>query len=282
MKNTHSDEIAQGERFAFGANWKAFLKTINVERRLEAELSLKEMLAVEHLRGKRFLDIGSGSGLFSLAARRLGAQVHSFDYDPQAVECTKELKKRYCKNDPAWVIEEGSALDRQYLISLGKFDIVYSWGVLHHTGNLKQALENVMISVADNGFLFISIYNDLGTASKIWRKYKKMYCANLFSKGLIRSIFIPVFFFRSVLSGLIKYNNPAGKFIHYKKSRGMSIYHNWIDWLGGYPFEVAKPEEVFNFYKKHHYVLENLCTSNGHGCNQFVFKKIIQHRVQSN
>ena len=92
-------EVARGERFEFGKNWGRFLAVLNDERISEAEASLKSMLKVEGLTGKSFLDIGSGSGLFSLAARRLGARVHSFDYDPQSVACTAELKRRYFEGD---------------------------------------------------------------------------------------------------------------------------------------------------------------------------------------
>src|SRR5438105_15936615 len=130
----HADEITRGRRFEFGKNWSRFLDVLDDERIREAEESLKKMLEVESLAGKSFLDIGSGSGLFSLAARRLGARVHSFDYDPQSVPCAAELKRRYFTDDAAWTIEEGSALDEQYVRALGTFDVVYSWGVLHQTG----------------------------------------------------------------------------------------------------------------------------------------------------
>ena len=113
----HSKEVSQGERFQFGANWEAFLNTLNDERIHEAEHSLKAMLGVDDLAGKRFLDIGSGSGLFSLAARRLGASVYSFDYDPKSVGCTRELKQRYYAGDGNWIfVEEGSTLDENYYI----------------------------------------------------------------------------------------------------------------------------------------------------------------------
>ena len=101
----HSQEVAQGERFEFGKNWSRFLEALTDRRISEAENSLKQMLEVGDLEGKSFLDIGSGSGLFSLAARRLGARVCSFDYDPQAVACTAELKRRYYPNDDSWAIE---------------------------------------------------------------------------------------------------------------------------------------------------------------------------------
>jgi 2-polyprenyl-3-methyl-5-hydroxy-6-metoxy-1,4-benzoquinol methylase len=273
MKTKHSEEVSQGERFQFGANWEAFLSTLNDERILEAEQSLRDMLGADNLAGKRFLDIGSGSGLFSLAAKRLGATVHSFDYDPKSVRCTKELKERYYAKDDDWTIEEGSALDEKYLASLGQFEVVYSWGVLHHTGDMKKALGNAMIPVFDQGLLFIAIYNDQDISSKVWKKVKKTYCSSWLGKILISSIYIPFFMFQSVAIGIVKYKNPIRKFSEYKQNRGMSIYHDWIDWLGGYPFEVAKPEDIFNFYKSHGFVLENLTTTNRLGCNQFVFRK---------
>src|SRR5205823_7545247 len=133
LADRHATEIARGQRFEFGRNWARFLSTLD-DRKIEAAThSLEKTLGVESLDGKRFLDIGSGSGLFSLAARRLGARVHSFDLDRECVRCALELRRRYFPADVNWRIEQGSALDREYLTSLGKFDVVYSWGVLHHT-----------------------------------------------------------------------------------------------------------------------------------------------------
>src|SRR5258705_8529327 len=139
----HAAETASGQRFEFGKNWSRFLALLDDTRIHEAEESLKQMLALESLGGLSFVDVGSGSGLFSLAARRLGARVHSFDYDPNSVACTAELKRRYFPADNMWSVEEASALDPRYLATLGTFDIVYSWGVVHHTGRMWEAPENV-------------------------------------------------------------------------------------------------------------------------------------------
>lgn len=162
---THLEQVAGGERFEFGNNWASFLSTLDDARIKQAEISLKSLLGMDDLTGRTFLDIGSGSGLFSLAAKRLGAIVHSFDFDPQSMACTRELKRRYFPEDPSWKIEEASALDEAFMSALGKFDIVYSWGVLHHTGNLARAVELSSERVDAGGNLFVAIYNDQGEAA---------------------------------------------------------------------------------------------------------------------
>lgn len=271
--NTHFEEMEAGERFAFGENWRRFLDTLNEERIRQAEQSLMEMLEVETLTGLKFLDIGSGSGLFSLAARRLGATVHSLDYDPESVACAKTLRSRYFPNDVGWSIESGSALDAEYLGGLGKFDIVYSWGVLHHTGDMWAALENAILPTKRGGRLFISIYNDQGLISKLWLKVKQAYCKGGLPRALVLAAYIPYFTAITLAAGVVRTGNPLSRFIEYKKERGMSVYHDWIDWLGGLPFEVATPEALFRFYREKGFVLENMKTTNRLGCNELIFKK---------
>src|SRR2546423_1085001 len=178
----HEQEVKRGDRFEFGKNWRRFLSGLTDQPIESAESSLKSMLQVEDLRDQRFLDVGSGSGLFSLAARRLGANVHSFDYDPESVACTRELQSRHFPNDIFWKIEVGTVLNHDYLRQLGEFDIVYCWGVLHHTGAMWQALENITGLVGEGGKLFIALYNDQGFKSKAWRKVKRFYCSGLAGK----------------------------------------------------------------------------------------------------
>ncbi len=268
---THATEIASGERFAFGENWAAFLAKLDDKRIGAAENSLRQMLKVENLQGRTFLDIGSGSGLFSLAARRLGANVHSFDYDPASVACTQELKTRYYAQDDAWKVEAGSVLDKAFLDSLPKFDIVYSWGVLHHTGQMWEALDNAGRRVKDGGLLFIAIYNDQGGASKRWLRVKRSYnrLPALLRPPILWAVFIQSYW-RRMLKDFLTFQ-PFKTFRNYAGLRGMSPWRDLVDWVGGYPFEVAKPEEIFDFYRERGFRLERLTTCNDLGCNEFVF-----------
>ena len=270
-------EIARGERFQFGQNWSQFLPIINEERIQQAMTSLKDMLEVESLNGKSFLDIGSGSGLFSLAARQLGARVHSFDFDPKSVFCTAQLKKDYFREDDSWKIEEGSVLDSEYMKSLGQFDVVYSWGVLHHTGDLWLALENAQARVSPEGKFFIALYNDTGSQSARWYWIKKTYngLPGIFKTPFAILVTVPGEV-KLMASSLLTLNlrRYTDSWTTYRRNRGMTKWRDIIDWVGGYPYEVSKPDDVFDFCRAHGFVLSKLkCGNVGLGCNEFVFTK---------
>ena len=277
MDSEHAKEVDSGARFAFGANWARFLAIVDEERIARAEDSLRKMLELETLADQTFLDVGSGSGLFSLAARRLGATVRSFDYDPASVACTQALKDRYYNNDSQWRVEGGSVLDADYLSELGKFDIVYSWGVLHHTGSMWQALENVAPLVTKNGQLFVAIYNDQGGWSNRWRLLKRI--LNKLPEALKKPYTVLVMGPREIkfLALATAKGRPWIYFdniINYaeRSTRGMSYWHDMTDWIGGYPFEVAKPEEIFDFFRQRGFSLRKLTTQAGSvACNEFVF-----------
>jgi 2-polyprenyl-6-hydroxyphenyl methylase/3-demethylubiquinone-9 3-methyltransferase len=232
------------------------------------------MLQVADLRGRTFLDAGCGSGLFSLSARNLGARVHSFDFDRDSVKTTKELRDRFRPDDDDWFVGEGSVLDPDYLAGLGTFDVVYCWGVLHHTGEMWRALDNVVTRVGPEGQLFVSIYNRQAVWSHVHTALKRTYVRSgpIARTGILAG-FAGLQLARGFAVDALRGRNPVARYLG-TKGRGMSVWHDWVDWVGGYPYEVAAPEQVFDAVVPRGFVLTALRTCGGHAaCNQFVFRR---------
>jgi 2-polyprenyl-3-methyl-5-hydroxy-6-metoxy-1,4-benzoquinol methylase len=273
----HERQVRAGQRFRFGRNWNRFLKHLNDARIAEAENNLSHFLGKDSLAGKTFLDIGSGSGLSSLAARRLGATVTSFDFDTQSVTCTEELRRRFLPGDSLWTIEQGSILDKRYIGRLGQFDIVYSWGVLHHTGAMWHAMENVKPLVKQDGLLFIAIYNDAGELSRRWHERKRRYNA---LPRLLRLPYVICVWTPGQLKFLLSCLRSGGlKTYIYELTgaadsrRGMSWIHDVIDWVGGYPYEYATVDAIVDFYGRDGFEPVKLRENRSYGCNQIVFRR---------
>lgn len=260
-------------RFAFGRNWRSFLATLDDDRIARAEASLVAMLGADGLAGRSFLDAGSGSGLFSLAARRLGARVVSFDYDADSVACTATLRERYFPGDPQWTVERGSVLDAAWVEGLGHFDVVYSWGVLHHTGDLWRALDLAAERVAPGGRLFVALYNDQGRVSRLWRAVKRLYVSGPVGRALVVAAFVPAFALFGLAQDLVRRRDPRRRYREYRRERGMSVLHDWIDWLGGYPFEVTAPGPVIERLAARGFTLRRLERARGMGNHQLVFER---------
>lgn len=250
--------------FKFGENWASFSRQLEETRIVEAMKSLEGLFGVDALKGKSFLDIGCGSGLFSIAAARLGAsRVVGLDVDPVSVSTSKE-------NAAHW-LEEGSdgmsfqllsALETAPMEALGKFDIVYSWGVLHHTGNMALALKNSAQRVNDRGLFMIAIYNK-HWSSLPWKIIKWLYNrVGAFGQKVLIWIFTPIIF---VAKFLVTFKNPL------KMKRGMDFMHNIIDWVGGYPYEYASVTEMTETLKNLGFeMLLVRPAAVPTGCNEFV------------
>jgi 2-polyprenyl-3-methyl-5-hydroxy-6-metoxy-1,4-benzoquinol methylase len=266
---------SEEDRFSFGENWLAFLDHLDDERIVEAEKSLQALCGLERLDGKRVLDIGSGSGLFSLAARRLGAIVHSFDYDPQSVTGTQKLRDRFFPSDTSWVVDQGSILDQAYVAALGTYDIVYSWGVLHHTGAMYDAIANAASCVNTDGLFVFALYRKTRLC-RVWTIEKRWYAkASPAAQKFARSVFINSLH----LAFLAKRRDFEAYVSKYKNSRGMSFTHDVHDWMGGYPYESIAPADVIVLMNRlgFEHVRSNLQPYGtgifGSGCDEYVYRR---------
>lgn len=266
------------QTFSFGRNWQEFLKYFDDDRLRIAEGSLIDFLKVENLKGKTFLDIGCGSGLFSLAAFNLGAErILSFDVDPFSVDCCKQLRSTV-KNPANWEVIEASILDKSFVAGLGSFDVVYSWGVLHHTGRMWEAIENSGSLVAPGGSYYIALYNKIlsrnGNTARIhdfWLWVKKTH--NTYPR--IGKYFLELPAMAAyVLMVLAKMENPVTHIKNYRSHRGMSWRTDAVDWIAGFPYEFASVEEVFKFVtgKFPALFLTNLKVTSGRGLNWYLFQ----------
>jgi len=271
-------EMAAGTRFEFGENWSRFLALLDDRRVADAAESLRQMLAMQDLNGLRFLDIGCGSGLFSLAARRLGGAVHSFDFDPQSVACARELKRRYFPEDASWRIEGGSVLDAAYMSQLGRFDVVYSWGVLHHTGAMWLALEQAIARVApDGGRLFIAIYADQGWKSHAWWFVKLFY--NRLPRCL-RPLYVFAVSALVRILVILKYTillrpmTAIAPLLGDRRERGMSAKRDRVDWIGGFPYEFATLETLTGYLEARGFSIVTTRRAGSLGCHEIVARRM--------
>jgi 2-polyprenyl-6-hydroxyphenyl methylase/3-demethylubiquinone-9 3-methyltransferase len=257
--------------FSFGKNWDRFLDSLNPTRLKIAESSIVDFLEVDSFSNKSVLDIGCGSGIFSYSFYQLGAKkLVSFDVDPYSVACCKHMRERAGGPDN-WEVLEASVLDKKKIGALGKFDIVYSWGVLHHTGDMWKAIGNATTLVHKNGYLYITIYNKTST-SIFWLWIKKIY--NKFPL-IGKFVIVPLEAIRHFLLYVAGGKNPVTEIRNYYKKRGMRWHNDLVDWLGGYPYEYASIQDIFIYFKNNHpdFKLINLKDVNGIGCNSFLFIK---------
>ncbi len=262
-------------RFGFGRNWLEFAKLLDQERIEQAEQSLRRLCGDESLAGRTFLDIGSGSGLFSLAARRLGALVHSFDFDPDSVACTAALRDRHGATGPDWTVEQGSVLDAAYLERLGTFDIVYSWGVLHHTGAMHEALRRASQRVAPGGLFVFALYRKTRLCWA-WTIEKRWYAkASPKSQSAARAVYSNLMRARFAVTGRDFRDYVA----NYRGNRGMNFEHDVHDWMGGYPYESIAPADVaaamtvLGFSEVRRFTQAYSTGLFGSGCDEYAYRR---------
>jgi 2-polyprenyl-6-hydroxyphenyl methylase/3-demethylubiquinone-9 3-methyltransferase len=252
--------------FDFGANWADFSEQhVDSQRLAIAARSIQDLLQRPALTGLRILDIGCGSGLFSIAAHQLGASVTGVDINPRCIEVSQR-NAALLAPESAIRFQLASALDERQMADLGSFDLVYAWGSLHHTGSMWRAIELAADRVQPSGTLVLAIYNTHVT-SPIWREIKRIYNqAPEFVQRLMAIIFAGIIY---VAKFMVTRSNPL------EKERGMDFWYDVIDWIGGYPYEYATIGQIAEFMRTRGFRLVRVVPAQvPTGCNEFVFERI--------
>lgn len=257
--------------FDFGQNWKEFSENaLDPARYAQAQSHFSELMHGVPTAGKSFLDIGFGQGLSLLCAAKAGARIHGLDINPKCREVFLGNAKKLEACAPEARIAVGSVLDAEALATVSAwapdgFEIVHSWGVLHHTGSMWQAIKNAVSLVRPQGYFVLAIYNRHWT-SRAWQAIKRVYVTSPAPfRVLLNWVFVPVIY---VAKFAVTRRNPL------KTKRGMNFYYDVVDWVGGYPYEYASREEVERFVAKLGCSLERFEPATvPTGCNEFVFHR---------
>lgn len=275
------DEKLLNAHFEFGENWKQFLTNIDEKKVQSAMNDISSFLGPGVMKGRTFVDIGCGSGLSSLAAYRLGAsKIYSYDIDPVNIRNTEYLKTLFkIPIDFPWTTKVASIVKAESVRGMPKADLIYAWGVLHHTGAMWDALQNTAALVQPDGLLYLMLYRDAKFAG-VWKSIKRTYVKSpSVIKFIMRNVFAAI-----LISGIIaKGKNPIKSIKNYGiKSRGMSWYTDVTDWIGGYPFEYAEAEDIVSFLDPLGFKLSKINPSIspkssglwGTGSYQYLFTKV--------
>lgn len=262
------------KQFDFGQNWQDFsasrLDGLHIE---QARQHFRELMAEVDLTGKTFLDVGFGQGLSLLIAYQEGAMVTGLDINPKCAQVVERNKQALGVEEDIETIV-GSVLNPEDLAKLQdrQFDIVHSWGVLHHTGDMASAINNACRFVKPDGHLVLAIYNrHWSSLPWLWIKWFYCHIPVVLQKVMI-GLFYPVIMLAKFL---VTGQNP------FRMSRGMDFYYNVVDWVGGYPYEYASIEEMVALLEKIGFALQKSIDSKvPTGCNEYVFKRqpVVAHR----
>ncbi len=263
------------QTFDFGKNWAEFSKyALTPEKVAQARRDFYALMQGVELRGRSFLDLGFGQGLSLLIAASLGAQAVGCDINPACGEVLSRNRRFFPElSETAIPVFIGSLLDAEVIAALrrgspdpgGTYDIVHSWGVLHHTGDLARALATAADLVTPGGHLVLAIYNRHWT-SPGWQVLKRVYNR---SPDLAQRLLVAMSYLVIYLAKLcVVRANPR------KQMRGMDFYYNVVDWVGGYPYEYASGQEIIDLLQPGGFQLLRFIQAQvPTGCNEFIFKK---------
>jgi len=259
------------ERFEFGKNWHDFIqKNFDEEKVAISKRHILDFMGRSDLSGLSVLDIGCGSGLHSIAMLQAGAAaVHGFDYDPNSVKATQFIQAQTGKSSN-WTVEQGSVLDDDYIARLPQYDLVYSWGVLHHTGDVWHAIRNAASRVKPGGSFYIALYAadvQIDPTPEFWLDIKRKYVNSGWTKRRMMDWWYVWRF--QMNKDIRRFPVFLKRMREYKKNRGMDIFTDIRDWLGGWPMEFVYDKDAIDFVEKLGFKLEKIAT--GEANSEFLF-----------
>lgn len=172
-----------------------------------------------------------------VAALNLGAaEAIGIDVDRKSVDAARALLTHY-NSSQRWIVEHKNLFD--FSTTDRRFPIVYSWGVLHHTGAMDSAIRHAASLVEPGGSLAIALYRRT-TFCRAWAIEKRLYAsAPSTVQAVARGVWKTALCAKMLAGGA----NPLRQ-IAAMQSRGMDWHHDVHDWLGGYPYESAEPSNV--------------------------------------
>lgn len=262
------------KRFEFGKNWHHYIeKNFSTERVNVSKQHMLSFLQRDNLNDITFLDIGCGSGLHSLAALQSGAKkIYGLDYDINSVKATQFIRNKV--GEPSnWSVEQGSVLDEAYMSGLPQFDLVYSWGVLHHTGDVWTAMRIAAQRVKVDGLFYIALYSadvQKTPGPEFWLDIKRKYIASSTIKRRYMELwYVWRFCMNFSITKLPAFIRRAR---NHKHERGMNIFTDIRDWLGGWPMEFVWDKDAISFCEKMGFKLENIAA--GEANTEFLFRRI--------
>jgi SAM-dependent methyltransferase len=242
----------QAITFSFGKNWRSYVDTITENSIRRAMDDIEAWLEREAIAGKTVLDIGCGSGIHSLCFYELGAKaILSLDVDPYSVEATRVLWEKAGRPEH-WKVLQGSILNPDFVSTLGQHEIVYSWGVLHHTGAMWDAIGNAASLVKPGGKFWIAIY----VKGPLYPEHLRLKQSYNNASGVGKRIIVLKEVYQIMRRRWSAGENPLTW--NEKRERGMDTYHDLLDWLGGLPYEVATTDEIVTFCTERGFVLERI------------------------
>jgi 2-polyprenyl-3-methyl-5-hydroxy-6-metoxy-1,4-benzoquinol methylase len=260
-----TDLLAAESHFAFGKNWRSFAGLIDDQRIQGSDAGIARLFPGDELKGKTVLDIGCGSGLPALSILRKGAEhVTCIDIDADSVAAARQTLSAHAPPEN-WSAEVLSVFDLNE-----QFDVVYSWGVLHHTGNMALAVQKAGEAVKPGGHLAIALYARTPLCG-FWRVEKRVY------RKMPRPIQkIAQYGFASA-EAVLRF--ITGRKTTKVKARGMDGMHDIHDWMGGYPYESATLADTLAMLPGFELVRTNALYDPktmgvlGSGCDEYVLRR---------